>query len=171
MHLTKSLTQLSIALFLGLALSACQPAAESVAIAAEPVDQTIHLDVLKSPTCMCCTAWVEHADDNGFVSQISHPQDLNGAKLGLGIAPQYQSCHTAISENGFVFEGHVPAKLMRQFLDNPPANALGLAVPGMPMGSPGMEIGDQFNAYDVVLLNKDGSASVYAHIASAAEQY
>jgi len=175
-HLVKLLPQLTAAICLGALLHACQPqaqdpAAPDVDVAAVAQTGAIHLDVLKSPTCMCCAAWVEHASDNGFVSQISHPTDLTGAKLNLGIAPQYQSCHTAVADNGYVFEGHVPAKLVRQFLDNPPADALGLAVPGMPMGSPGMEIGDQFQAYDVLLLNKDGSASVYAHMASAQEQY
>lgn len=168
-----SMPKLAAIIGLSALLFACQPQAqEQVAANADSTPAAaIHLDVLKSPTCMCCGAWVEHANDNGFASQISHPEDLTGTKLRLGIAPQYQSCHTAVAENGFVFEGHVPAKLVRQFLDNPPADTLGLAVPGMPMGSPGMEIGDQFQAYDVILLNKDGSASVYAHIATAQEQY
>jgi hypothetical protein len=174
--IVKLLPQLTAILCLGTLLSACQPQAQEQAatatdVAAIALADSIHLDVLKSPTCMCCGAWVEHASDNGFAAQISHPTDLTGAKLRLGIAPQYQSCHTAVADNGFVFEGHVPAKLVRQFLENPPLDALGLAVPGMPMGSPGMEIGDQFQAYDVLLLNKDGSASVYAHMASAQEQY
>lgn len=175
MQLKKTLIQIGLGLTVGLTLAACQPATQSAAIDESPMAvaqvDAIHLDVLKSPTCMCCGAWVEHADNNGFASQISHPEDLNGAKLNLGISPRFQSCHTAISDNGYVFEGHVPAKFMHQFLENPPENALGLAVPGMPVGSPGMEIDDQFQAYDIVLLNKDGSASVYAHIGSAAEQY
>ena len=65
----------------------------------------------------------------------------------------------------------MPPKLVRQFLDNPPANAKGLTVPGMPVGSPGMEMGGQFQPYDVILLNRDGSTSVYAQIRNAAEQY
>ena len=84
--------------------------------------------------------------------------------------PKWQSCHTAVTKGGYVFEGHIPAKYIEQFLASPPEGALGLAVPGMPLGSPGMEMGGRFTPYDIVLMNKDGSSSVFAHVPSAAAQ-
>ena len=129
------------------------------------------LDVYKDPTCGCCANWIDQMTERNFDSTIYNPADLNAIKLEHGFRPELQSCHTAITEEGFAFEGHVPPKLVRQFLDNPPADAKGLAVPGMPMGSPGMEMGGRFQAYDVVQLNRDGSTRVYASIRSAAEQY
>src|SRR5690554_2102096 len=65
------------------------------------------LQVLSSPTCGCCSKWVEHLQSNGFDAQIEHPADLNQEKATLGIKPQYQSCHTGVSQEGFVFEGHI----------------------------------------------------------------
>lgn len=158
---------LLIALCLGLA--ACE--GDAVDAAAAPATMPIALEVLKDPSCGCCALWVDHVTERGFVAQISHPADLNREKLERGIAPQYQSCHTAVSAEGFVFEGHVPANLIQRFLDQKPENALGLAVPGMPLGSPGMELGDQFRPYDVLLLKTDGTAEVYARVNTAAEQY
>ncbi|MDX1490005.1 MAG: DUF411 domain-containing protein [Pseudohongiellaceae bacterium] len=168
---SSSIKQMAIWVLFGLTLQACQNESSSAAEPVEADTALVQLDVLKSPTCMCCSGWVDHAQENGFTAQISHPADLNGAKLRLGIKPEYQSCHTAVSNEGYVFEGHIPAKLVQQFLANPPADALGLAVPGMPVGSPGMEVGDQFQAYDVLVLNKDGSSSLFAHVASPEEQY
>jgi hypothetical protein len=122
------------------------------------------LTVYKSPTCGCCKAWVEHLNDAGFKNSIRHMADLNGLKADKGIAPQYQSCHTAISDDGYVFEGHIPARYIEQFLTAPPEDALGLAVPGMPVGSPGMEMGDRFKPYQVLLLKRDGSTEVFADV-------
>jgi len=169
---TKSFSFFKISLFLGLGalLSACQQESGSIASASQAQDATV-LQVLKDPSCGCCTGWIDHMSDRGFMAQISHPTNLNGEKLKLGIEPQFQSCHTAISEEGYVFEGHIPANIVQRFMAEMPSDAIGLAVPGMPMGSPGMEIGDQFDPYDVLILKKDGSSAVYAHIATAQEQY
>ncbi|MBS99530.1 MAG: metal-binding protein [Oceanospirillaceae bacterium] len=131
----------------------------------------VELDVYKSPTCGCCTSWIEHADKHGFASTVHHPDDLNAVKDQYGVAARLRSCHTAVSEAGYVFEGHVPAKLVTQFLNNPPAGAIGLSVPGMPAGSPGMEMGDRFDPYPVVLMNKDGTFSLYQEIKQQEEQY
>ena len=131
----------------------------------------ILLDVYKSESCGCCGLWVEHMENNNFSATIHHPQDLNAVKLEYGIDPQWQSCHTAVSKNGFVFEGHIPAKYVQQFLDNPPENAIGLAVAGMPLGSPGMEVGDRFTPYDIQLLKADGSTLTYAKIDNLADQF
>ena len=132
---------------------------------------TTALTTYKSTTCGCCKLWVDHASNNGFKVDAQDVSDLNAIKNRYQIAPEFQSCHTSVSAEGFVFEGHVPAKLIRQFLQNPPANARGLAVPAMPLGSPGMEVGDRFTPYQVLLLHKDGSHSVYARIDQFEQQH
>jgi hypothetical protein len=169
--LRRSMLRFSVMLLGGLLLNACQQQGSSTALAAEDTAAATVLQVLKDPSCGCCEGWVQHVNEQGFLAQISHPQDLNGEKLKLGIAPQFQSCHTAVSPEGYVFEGHIPANIVERYLAEKPENAIGLAVPGMPMGSPGMEIGDQFHPYDVLLLKNDGSAQIYAHIATKSEQY
>lgn len=127
--------------------------------------------VYKSPTCGCCKVWIRHIEDSGIETITEEPDDLNGLKTRLGISPRVRSCHTAVTADGYVFEGHIPAKLIKAFLANPPDNALGLTVPGMPVGSPGMESGDRFMPYQVIQMNRDGSLEVYASIATAADQY
>ena len=133
--------------------------------------QEIVMDVHKEPTCGCCVGWIEHMDEQGFTSNVHHPRNISSVKQELGVLPEWQSCHTAVTKEGYVFEGHVPAKFIKQFMASPPANALGLAAPGMPMGSPGMVMGDRFSPYNIILMNKDGTSSVFASIANAAEQY
>lgn len=169
--LRKPIGTLSAVFFGAFLLAGCQPQNTSTVMAAESSESSTVLQVLKDPSCGCCEGWVQHVSERGFIAQISHPQDLNGEKLKLGIAPQMQSCHTAISQEGYVFEGHIPANIVQRFLDEKPDDAIGLAVPGMPMGSPGMEIGDQFHPYDVMVMKTDGSTQVYAHIATQNEQY
>ena len=95
---------------------------------------------------------------------------MAGLKSDYGIAPQYRSCHTAISDEGYLFEGHVPARYVKAFLAEPPVDAIGLAVPGMPVGSPGMEMGTDFMPYQVLLLKRDGGAEIYAQVDSPADQ-
>jgi len=127
--------------------------------------------VFKNPSCGCCSKWVDNAKENGFEITTHNESDMIALKAEKGIKPRYQSCHTAVAENGFVFEGHIPAKLIKKFLTEKPAGAIGLAAPGMPMGSPGMEMGDRFKPYDILLLKKDGSSEIYAKVNSAKEQY
>lgn len=150
-----------------LALAACteKPSAAAAASAGS------QLTTYKSATCGCCKLWVDHARDNGFTVEAEDVADLNAVKNQHRIEPRHQSCHTSVSAEGYVFEGHVPAKLIRQFLQNPPAGARGLAVPAMPLGSPGMEVGDRFTPYDVIQLNRDGSERIYARIESAEQQH
>lgn len=128
------------------------------------------LVVHKSPTCGCCELWLEQLSQQGHDYTLSHPADLNALKARYRIAPRYQSCHTAVSEQGFVFEGHIPGFLISRFLAKPPEGAIGLAVPGMPLGSPGMEAGNRFDPYEVLLLKSDGTSEVYATIASPEDQ-
>lgn len=133
--------------------------------------EKILLDVYKDPSCGCCADWITHAEKYDFLGKVHHPEDLNLLKNKYGITPKLQSCHTSVSASGYVFEGHVPAKLIQQFLEQPPANAIGLTVPGMPMESPGMEMGGTFTPYDVLLINKDGTTRIYAHMGEPQDQY
>lgn len=126
--------------------------------------QSRSLVVYKSPTCGCCGDWVDHMNEAGFSAKIRHPQDLNTIKDQLGIAPIYQSCHTATLQN-YLFEGHIPADIIKRFLAEKPNDAIGLAVPGMPLGSPGMDFGgNDYRSYQVLQLNKDGSSQVYGEV-------
>ncbi|AUD80056.1 hypothetical protein CW740_05995 [Kangiella profundi] len=109
-------------------------------------------------------------EDAGFEAKIHHPADLNRIKADHGIAPKYQSCHTAVTSDGYVFEGHIPAHFVQQFLENPSEGSIGLSVPGMPVGSPGMEMGNKFMPYQVWLLKNDGSAEVFASVNSRDQQ-
>ena len=120
--------------------------------------------VHKTPTCGCCKKWVKHHEANNFLTMIKDHQNLQKVKEQHSIKPKYQSCHTAVSQDGYVFEGHIPSKFIKQFLANPEADAIGLAVPGMPLGSPGMEVEGRFMPYDVLVLYKDGSSKVYAEV-------
>lgn len=151
-------------MFFGIAM-----ALTSIESSAQSIDDIV-LNVYKDPTCGCCLGWIEHMDQHGFAATVSHPRDLYGLKSQLGVQPRWQSCHTAVSREGYLFEGHVPAKFIMQFLAAPPKNALGLAVPGMPLGSPGMEVGNQFTPYEIILMKKDGSSEIYASIKSPDDQ-
>ena len=127
----------------------------------------IEMTVYKTPTCGCCQKWVDHVDGNGFSSKVVSMNNLNTIKSKYNIQGRYQSCHTGVvvSKQGeYVFEGHIPSKYVSQFLANPPEGAIGLSVPGMPAGSPGMEVGDRRDYYQVLQLNEDGSSSIYAHV-------
>ena len=138
---------------------------------ASTIASDVALTVFKSPTCGCCKIWIDHLEQNGFVSDVDETSDLAATKSKLGIKPEYQSCHTAVSKEGYAFEGHIPAKFIRQFIKEKPADVIGLAVAGMPLGSPGMEVDDKFTPYQILQLNKDGSSQVYADVKTAAEQY
>ena len=120
--------------------------------------------VHKTPTCGCCKKWVKHLEDNSFSTTTKDHQNLLKIKKQYSIEPKYQSCHTAVSKEGYIFEGHIPSKFIKNFLADPDPNAIGLSVPGMPLGSPGMEVEGRFMPYDVLVLYKDGSSKVYAVI-------
>ena len=120
--------------------------------------------VHKTPTCGCCKMWVEHLKMNGLKANTQDHENLDEIKKMYGIKPQYRSCHTAVSKDGYIFEGHIPSKYITRFLSENHPNAIGLSVPGMPLGSPGMEVGDRFMPYDVLILFKDGSSNVFAEV-------
>ncbi|QPB82065.1 DUF411 domain-containing protein [Pseudoalteromonas rubra] len=129
------------------------------------------LTVYKTPTCGCCKKWLSHLLEQGVNAQGQELASLSAIKSRYGIAARYRSCHTAVSHDGWVFEGHVPARFIQQFLANPQKDAIGLAVPAMPLGSPGMEVGGRFMPYQVLLLMKDGSHQIYAQVNTYKEQF
>ncbi len=126
---------------------------------------TIH--VVKDPGCPCCTAWIDYLRDSGFDVSFEERsiEDLELYKREKGIPPTVASCHTA-TVDGYVLEGHVPAADIRRLLNDRP-QALGLAVPGMPYGSPGMGPETEREAYDVILIGADGSTSIFTSYAAA----
>jgi hypothetical protein len=118
--------------------------------------------VHKSESCGCCKQWVSLLAKSGFEVQVVNSDNLNAVKERVGIPPALGSCHTAEVE-GYFLEGHVPMSDIQRLLRERPV-AKGLTVPGMPMGSPGMEVpSGQVDPYDVLLVAKDGSTKVYAH--------
>jgi len=129
------------------------------------------LTVYKDPNCGCCKHWITHVQEHGYGTKTIHPNDMWAVKERLNIKGNLQSCHSAVTAQGYVFEGHVPAKFMDKFLANPPADAIGLTVPAMVVGSPGMEVGDKFKAYEILLLKKDGSSELYQAIDSYQQQF
>lgn len=114
--------------------------------------------VYKSPTCGCCAEWVDHLEDNGFAVTVANRRDIDSKKRELGVPERLYSCHTA-RVNGYVIEGHVPAADIKELLENGP-DVVGLAVPGMPHGSPGMETG-RVDKYDVLAFNEYSSTRVF----------
>ena len=132
--------------------------------------KNISATVYKDANCGCCKEWVGYAEGHGLNATAHDVEDLSLFKERYAVPQQVRSCHTTVTTDGFVFEGHIPAKHMAQFLANPPAQAIGLAVPSMPVGSPGMEYQDKFMPYKVMQLNKDGTTEVYAAIDSPQQQ-
>ena len=123
------------------------------------------MQVYKSPSCGCCTAWVKHMKRARFNTVSRHPNNLKTIKKQFNISQENQACHTSTLQ-GYAFEGHIPANVIQKFLIEKPENSIGLAVPGMPMGSPGMDTNKNFSPYQVLLLNSDGSHTPYAEISA-----
>ena len=127
----------------------------SLAQAAEQLTIDVHRDA----NCGCCKAWMSHLETNGFKVKDHVEDDMSSVKQRLGVQPRLASCHTGVINGKFV-EGHVPAE---QVVALTQRNDLkGIAVPGMPMGSPGMEMGDRKDAYQVIGLGNDGKDQVIA---------
>lgn len=119
------------------------------------------IEIFKSPTCGCCSAWAKHMAHAGFAvdAQDIDQDALHDLKARFGITPELASCHTALVD-GYVVEGHVPAEDVERLIAERP-DAIGLSVPGMPIGSPGMEMGNQKEPFDTILLLRDGSGKVF----------
>lgn len=133
----------------------------AAAVAGTARAQTTRIEVFKSPTCGCCTAWVRHMEAGGFAVTAREIDDdaLWTLKMKSGIAPELASCHTAFVD-GYVIEGHVPAGDVQRLLAERPT-ALGLTVPGMPIGSPGMEMGDRREAFATLAILRGGGTRVF----------
>jgi hypothetical protein len=116
--------------------------------------------VFKNPSCGCCGAWVEHMQAAGFAVRVHLVEDTGTARRRAGLPDRFGSCHTALV-GGYAVEGHVPAADVKRLLAQRP-DAIGLAVPGMPTGSPGMESGPRRDPYDVLLIDKRGRETVFA---------
>src|SRR6056297_167012 len=140
------------------------------AVAALPVaasEAPLEIHVMKDPNCGCCSAWIEILESEGFevTTETSFGTALSRYKLDNGIPARMASCHTAKIE-GYMIEGHVPAADIRALLKARP-DAVGLSVPGMPYGSPGMGPEDRREAYDVYLITRDGGATVFSSYPAA----
>lgn len=149
-----------IALWLGLAATGQPIQTESNPAFADPSAIVVY----RSPTCGCCKAWVDHLRINGFQVKDIVTQDMEAKKRELGLPAELASCHTGVV-NGYVIEGHVPAEDVKQLLTLKPEIA-GLAVPGMPAGSPGMEMGGRQDPFNVIAFDKDGNTSTFNHYPS-----
>jgi len=138
----------------GLALTAIAP------FAAAQTDKPF-MEVWKSPGCGCCDDWIAYIQKNGFTVKVNETGN-NDARRRLGLPGMYSSCHTGLV-NGYAVEGHVPAREIHRMLKEKP-NALGIAVPVMPAGSPGMDgpkYGNRTEPYAVILVQHDGNATIY----------
>lgn len=137
-----------------IALQSLRPAPVAVATAPDTVV------VYKTPTCSCCSKWIKHLKQAGFTVEAHNEAQMSAVRTRLGVPQVLASCHTA-TVNGYVIEGHVPAEDIRQLLAQRPG-AMGIAVPGMPVGAPGMEVGDRVEAYQTLLFDAQGQTSVFS---------
>ena len=126
--------------------------------------QKITVDVWKDPNCGCCQDWIDYLEGEGFAVRVFN-QGNQAARQRLGLPERYGSCHTA-KVGDYVVEGHVPAADIRRLLAERP-DAIGLAVPGMPFGSPGMGPEDEREEYSVHLLRRDGSSEIFSTYGAA----
>lgn len=147
------------------------PTALPDAVAEYGVDPALlAFTVFKDPSCGCCGGWVEHAEENGLSVVIEHPEVMGEVFSMHDIPVDLQSCHLALNAAGTVFVGHVPVRFILEYLQDPPADSRGLTVPAMPVGTPGMEMGEQFDPYDVLMFTADGQTEVFARVRRASEQ-
>lgn len=135
-------------------------AAFSQSLFADEAGKPLEMTVYRSPTCGCCGKWLEHAKQAGFKINDVISDDMDTIKARFGVPEKLASCHTAIVD-GRVIEGHVPAADIQKLLQSQ-AGLTGIAAPGMPMGSPGMEMGGRQDAYKVISFDKEGKYEVFA---------
>ena len=150
--------------YLSLLIFTLALSAESSQLNTQMTNPLMELIVHKTPTCGCCKMWVNHMENNGFAINTQDHHSLLKIKDNLKIEPQFRSCHTAVSSEGYFFEGHIPGKYVSKFLKENNPKAIGLSVPGMPLGSPGMEVEGRFTPYDVLIHFRDGTTKVYAEV-------
>lgn len=142
----------------GTALAAVASLLPAAAAAAPPRKIVVYKDAL----CGCCKTWVTHLRGNGFAPIAHDRSDMDALKDSLGVPAALRSCHTAVAGR-YVIEGHVPARDIARLLKTAPKGVTGIAVPGMPAGSPGMEVpGGRVDPYDVIAFHANGRTSVFA---------
>ncbi len=151
--------------FLRGAMLALLGGAGAAAVARQLTAQTAqspvrNMVVYKDPNCGCCSQWIDHVRKAGFTVDVKDTRDMDSMKSAIGLPAALASCHTA-KVGPYLVEGHVPADLIIRLLREKPV-ARGLAVPGMPVGSPGMEMGNRKDPYDVLLFDAKGKTTVYA---------
>ncbi len=132
----------------------------SASLPAEEVSKPVEMTIYRSPTCGCCENWLEHVKQSGINIKDVVSDDMQAIKEKYGVPDKLASCHTAIVDS-YVIEGHVPASDIQKLLQTKP-KVVGIAAPGMPMGSPGMEMGGQKQDYKVMSFDKDGKFEVFA---------
>ena len=126
-------------------------------------EDNLTLTVHKTPFCGCCKKWIKHAREAGINVIEKDHQNLNAIKREYKINPKHQSCHTSISKDGYIFEGHIHADVIKKYLENPSENSKGLSVPGMPIGSPGMEMDGRLDDYVVLTMFVDNKDEIFLH--------
>jgi hypothetical protein len=141
-------------------LSLALSAASLSAVALGRARALPEIQVYKNPSCGCCSAWVEHLRSAGFGVRVTEVADTSIVRRRAGLPDKFASCHTAVV-SGYVVEGHVPAHDIQRLLTMRPL-AIGLAVPGMPAGSPGMETGARRDPYRVLLVDAEGGERVFS---------
>jgi hypothetical protein len=119
------------------------------------------LTVYKDPSCGCCTKWIEHLRASGLDPAVHDHTDMDALKDSLGVPATLRSCHTAVAGK-YVVEGHVPATDIKRLIRTAPKGIVGIAVPGMPGGSPGMEMGGRVDRYDVIAFAANGATKMFA---------
>lgn len=142
----------------GVALAALAVGRRALAL---PAEAPTPIAIYKSPDCTCCQKWVTHVAGAGFRPSVHDVADIDAVKDRLGVPAALRSCHTA-QVGGYLVEGHVPAADIARLLRERPRGVKGLAVPGMPAGSPGMEMGGQRDHYTVVAFRTDGTTKPFA---------
>ena len=145
--------------FLGVAVSFLVISAGVTAGQGRSSGSAVPIQVFKTPTCGCCAKWVDHMKAAGFAPEVQDLPNLSVVKSNAGVPANLQSCHTALV-GGYVVEGHVPADAVKRMLKEKPKVA-GISVPGMPVGSPGMEQGDRRDLYEILTFTRDGRTTVY----------
>ncbi|MDD1613437.1 MAG: DUF411 domain-containing protein [Methylococcaceae bacterium] len=145
-----------LSIFLAIALLVFNAGIQAETIkAGKPVDIVVY----RSPSCTCCEKWLEHLKKNNFSVKDIVTDDIQAIKNKYGVSPEMASCHTAIVD-GYVIEGHVPANDIMNLLKTRP-KIVGIAVPGMPSGTPGMEMGDRKDSYNVMSFDKENHYEVF----------
>jgi hypothetical protein len=120
----------------------------------------ILISVYKSPSCGCCSLWVDYMRKNGFEAKVQDVENIGALKLKLGVREEFSSCHTT-EVGGYIVEGHVPVEAVQRMLKERPKIA-GIAVPGMPAGSPGMEVpSGKKDSYNILAFTSDGKTTVF----------